>query len=603
MKSLYLFGSAVAVAVASPALADTADEQITVVATGSRIPLSQTGQSISVVGYDELQRVQGADLTRVLERLPGVALARSGALGAQTGLFVRGANSDQVLVLIDGVRVADYASPGGNYDLGNLLATNLQSVELLRGSNSVIWGSRAIGGVLAVTTRELRGAEASAEYGAYQTFTGTAAAGIGTDRAALNLSAGYVHSDGFSAKTGSDEADGLNQWQLGAKGRLELVEGLTLRAVGRYANARLGIDLAGPAAPDTQFVKQGSGRVGLDYAGTGFNLTGGVGFDATARRYDSPAWGPSEYVGGAVNADLTGRIALPHNLALDFGGYSEWSRARSTFDVRQSARLSSGHALLGWYTPAASLAAGVRVDDHDRFGTHWTVGANGSLALIDGWRLRGSYGEGFKAPTLYQLYGGAGTGFGPGNLNLVPETSRSYEAGIEKGDRNGPLHLAATWFRRDSRNLIDTDNNFNYINIGAARAVGVEVELGAQLSERLRATANYTWLSARDLANGRDLARRPRHAVVLTGDWQTPLAPLAVGAELRFVSATVDYDFLGRALPIGDRAIASLRANYQVTDSLQLFARIENLGDARYQTVYGYNSPGRSAYAGARLRM
>ncbi|HEY6869660.1 MAG TPA: TonB-dependent receptor [Novosphingobium sp.] len=595
MKSLFLVSSVLLVA--TPAMAAPADdEQITVVATGSRIPLSQTGQSISVVGLDELQRVQGPDLTRVLERLPGVALARSGALGAQTGLFVRGANSDQVLVLIDGVRVADYASPGGNYDLGNLLATNLQSVELLRGSNSVVWGSQAMGGVLAVTTRELHGAEASAEYGAYQTFTGTAAAGIGNDRAALNLDAGYVHSDGFSAKTGSDEADGVRQWQLGAKGRLELAEGLTLRAVGRYANARLGIDLASPSAPDTQFVKQGSGRLGLDYAASGLSLTGGVAFDATARRYDSPAWGPSEYVGGAVRTDLSGRVALPQNLALDFGADSEWSRARSTFDARQSARLSSGHALLGWYTPAASLAAGVRVDDHDRFGTHWTVGANGSVALVDGWRLRGAYGEGFKAPTLYQLYAAFG-----GNLNLRPETSRSYEAGIEKGDRNGALHIAATWFRRDSRNLIDYTTA--YLNVGAARAVGMEVELGARVSERFRAAANYTWLSARDLASGRDLARRPRHTVVLTGDWQTPLPALSLGADLRYVSAAVDYDFLGTPLPIADHLITSLRANLAVSETIQLFARVENLGDARYQTVYGYNTAGRSAYVGARLRM
>lgn len=598
MKSLFYLGSALLVA--TPALADpVTDAQIVVVATGSRIPLSQTGQSISVVGLDELQRVQGPDLTRVLERLPGVALARSGALGAQTGLFVRGANSDQVLVLIDGVRVADYASPGGNYDLGNLLATNLQSVELLRGSNSVIWGSRAMGGVLAVTTRELHGAEASAEYGAYQTFTGTAAAGISDERAALNLDAGYVHSTGFSAKTGSDEADGINQWQLGAKGRLELAEGLTLRGVGRYANARLGVDLSSPSAPDQQLVKQGSGRVGLDYAGEGLSLTGGVGFDATARRYESPAWGPSEYVGGAVRADLSGRVELPQHLALDFGADSEWSRARSTFDPHQSARLSSGHALLGWYTPALSLAAGVRVDDHDRFGTHWTAGANGSLALIDGWRLRGAYGEGFKAPTLYQLY----AGFGTGNLDLRPETSRSYEAGIEQGDRNGPLHLAATWFRRDSRNLIDVDSNFHYINVGAARAVGVEVELGARISPRLSAAANYTWLSARDLAQGRDLARRPRHTVVLTGDWQSPLPALSLGADLRFVSRALDYDFLGTPLPIAEHVITSLRANFAVTNQIQLFARIENLGDARYQTVAGYNTAGRSAYAGARLRL
>ena len=608
MKTFILLTSALVAAVPGCALAAAGDiviadqvrnDVITVVATGNRIPVSETGQSVSIVGLPELERIQGPDLTRVLERLPGVSLARSGPLGAQTGLFVRGANSDQVLVMVDGVRVADYASPGGNYDLGNLLSGNLQSLELLRGANSVVWGSRAMGGVLAVTTRELNGAEGSAEYGAFNTVSANAAAGLRTDGHAFDLSAGYVHSDGFSAKTGSTEADGIRQWQLGGKGRVELGSGLTLRAVGRYANARLGVDLASPSAPDIQFVKQGSGRAALDYAATGFTLSTGLSFDATARRYDSPDWGPSEYIGSAVRADLVGHVDLPRDFGLDFGADSEWSRARSSFDPHQSSRLSSAHVLLGWHPGGAALAAGLRVDDHDRFGSHVTFGANASVAVFDGWRLRAAYGEGFKAPTLYQLY----AGFGTGNLDLRPETTRSYEAGIEKGDRNGPLHLAATWFRRDSSNLIDVDSNFHYINVGSARAEGAEVELGARLSDRFSASATYTLLRARDLGAGRDLARRPHHTVALAADWETPLHALALGADLRFVSDAVDYDFLGTPLPIDSHAVVTLRASLPVGENFQVFARLENLTDEHYATVSGYKSPGRSAYAGVRLRI
>ena len=608
VKYLLFLGSTLLLA--TPALAQGApdqvivadykvrDDTITVVATGYSAPLNQTGQSISVVGLDELQRVQGPDLTRVLERLPGVSLARNGALGATTGLFVRGANSDQVLVLIDGIRVADYAAPGGSYDLGNLLATNLEKVELLRGSNSVIWGSQAIGGVLAVTTRQLNGAEASVEYGSYQTITATVAAGIARDSYGVTLDAGYVHSDGFSAKAGSTEADGLSQWQLGGKAYYDLGGGLTLRAVGRYTNARLGVDLAGPDAPDTQFVKQGSGRLGLDYASEPLTLSAGVALDVTARRYDSLGFGPSEYLGHAIRADFTGQLRPYGQFRLDFGADSEWSRARSTFDDRQSARLSSAHALLGWYTPTASLAAGARIDDHDRFGSHWTFGTNGSVNVIDGWRVRAAYGEGFKAPTLYQLY----AGFGTGNLALRPETSRNYEAGIEKGDRNGPLHLAATWFRRDSSNLIDVDSDFHYVNIARARAEGAELELGARLSQRFSAWASYTYLKARDLTQQRDLARRPRNTVALGADWRSPLPGLSLGGDLRFVSATVDYDYLGTPLPLPSHVVATLRADYALGEPFTLYGRIENVGDERYQTTYGYNTAGRSAYAGLRVR-
>ncbi len=238
MKYLFLLSS---VALVSPAFAQDAsqpeagnepiilyhpvrDTYITVVASGSSDNLSQTGQSISVVGGDELDAVQGADLTRVLTRLPGVSLSRNGGLGAQTGLNVRGANADQVLVLVDGVRIADYASPGGGYDLGNLLSGNLAKLELLRGSNSVVWGSQAIGGVLAVETRETNGFAGSAEYGAYDTLLTNASAGLRGDGYAASLSAGYARTDGFSAQAGGTEADGYEQWNVAGRVRLDLAE-------------------------------------------------------------------------------------------------------------------------------------------------------------------------------------------------------------------------------------------------------------------------------------------------------------------------------------------------------------------------------------------
>ena len=219
--------------------------------------------------------------------------------------------------------------------------------------------------------------------------------------------------------------------------------------------------------------------------------------------------------------------------------------------------------------------------------------------LGDGWRLRAAYGEGYKAPTLYQLY----AGFGTGNLALRPETTRSYEAGIEKGDRNGPLHLAATWFRRDSRNLIDVNSAFSYINVGRTRAEGAEVELGARLSDQVSASATYTLLRARDLGAGRDLARRPRHSVALVADWETPWQALSLGADLRFVSKAVDYTFLGTPLPIASRAVLGLRASLPIGERFELFGRIENVTDEHYTVGPGYNTPGRSAYAGLRVRL
>jgi len=597
MKYLFLLGPALAVA--TPVMADeTADDRntITVIASGSAIDLSQTGQSISIVGRDEIDAIQGADLARVLERLPGVSLSRTGGIGAQTGLFVRGANTDQVLVMVDGVRIADYASPGGGYDLGNMLSGNLERVDLLRGSNSVIWGSQAIGGVLALTTREADGVEASAEYGAYDTAQLTGTLGVSEDAYAASLSTGYTRTDGFSAQEGGDEKDGFEQWQISAKARARLDEGLNLRTVGRYADGKLDIDQFGPDSLDTQHTKEGSGRIGLDYEAEGFSLAGGYAYSEVRRDYVT-LFGPSSFKGYGHRLDLKGRVKLPSDFALDLGGDSEWTQAQSTFDPGAKSRLSSGHALLGWYTDRVSLAAGARLDDHSRFGTHWTFGANGSIALPDGWRLRASFGEGFKAPTLYQLFGSF-----VGNPALAPEKSRSYEAGIEKGNRNAGLHFAATWFLRKTRNLIDLDSSFQYQNAARARAQGFEVELGAQVSERFHAQAAYTFLKARDRTLARDLARRPRNAVTLGADWETPLGGFRLGGDLRFASKAVEYDFLGTPSTLQSYAVATVRASLPVTEEIELFGRVENIGDEHYELASGFNTPGRSAYLGARAR-
>jgi vitamin B12 transporter len=611
MKYLFLLGCSVAVA--SPAIAQERDDlatrpkailldkgnrnsEITVIATGSSGRISETGQSISVVIAEEIDRIQGADFTRTLERLPGVSFSRNGGLGAQTGLNVRGANADQVLVLVDGVRIADYASTGGGYDLGNLLSGNLSRVELLRGSNSVVWGSQAIGGVLAVQSREVDGFAGSLEYGTYDTLLANATAGIAGDRLAASLSAGYARTDGFSAQAGGTEADGYEQWSLAGRARYALTSELSLRAAGRYADSHLGIDLLGPDSVDFQDTREASARLGLDYASDTFDLTAGLAF-ADVRRDYVGGFGPSSFTGRSWTAELRGRADLSDEFALEFGADTDWTRSTSSFDPAASARQSSAHALLGWYGDGRSLAAGVRIDDHDRFGTHATFGANGSFDLGEGWRLRASFGEGFKAPTLYQLYGGF-----VGNTALQPETSRSYEAGLEKGDRNAQLHLALTGFRRDSRNLIDLDSSFVYQNVAKARAQGFELELAVRITPQFRAQAAYTYLEARDLTATRDLARRPRHMLALSADWETPLAGLTLGADVRLQGDSVEYSFFGTPTRLDGFAVTTLRASLPLGERFELYGRVENVGDVRYQTAAGFNTPGRSAYAGVRVR-
>jgi vitamin B12 transporter len=624
MKYLFLLGCSFAVVAPAFAQDDNEvvvadsirDNLITVTATGQRVRVDQEGQSISVIAADEIASVQGPDLTRTLERLPGITITRNGGIGNFTGVRVRGADAEQLLVLVDGVRVADVASPGGGYDFGNLLSGGIAKIELLRGSNSVVWGSQAIGGVLALTSRELNGVEASAEYGARDSFDGSASAGLGGNSYNVTLNGGYSSTDGFSTATKGTETDGFRQWRLGGRGRVELVSGLNATLTARYAHANLDID-GYPAptysfadTPEYQTTREISGRAGLDYQADSLSLTAGYALSDTRRVYFDPTYGSAaNYAtyGRSQRADLSGHLALPSDFTLDFGADSEWSRFSTLFDTEKKANLSSGHALLGYHANGVNLAAGVRLDDHSRFGSAWTFGTNGSVEVTENWRIRASYGEGFKAPTLYQLLSNYG------NTKLVPEHSRSFDFGVEKGDRNDTLHFAATVFRRDSRDLIDFVSCFGistgictgrpygtYNNVSKARAEGFEVELDAKPVENLGLHATYSYVKAVNRANNKDLARRPRHSLTLAADWTTPLNDLTLGADLRLVGDS--FDNASNSVRLDGYALVTLRAFMPLAEGFELFGRIENLGNVQYQTAAGYGTAGRSAYAGVRAK-
>lgn len=594
---------------------------IVVVATGLPMSIDRSGQPISAIGLEEIETIQGADLSRVLSRLPGVTQSRQGGVGSLSAVRVRGGEADDLLVLIDGVRVADPADPNNQFDFGNLLAGNIERVELLRGSNSVVWGSDAIAGVMNVVSRIDNGIAGSAEYGSDDTRYATLSGGVVQGGLSAGLAGSYYGSDGFSRAASGTEKDGFEQWQLTGRARYEITPALSLVANGRYADGEAEFDGYDNAPPyglidtaDYSRTRQYSGRAGVHYATELLTLDAGYARADTRRRYfDAAQAEPFQYAykGRSERAELFGRLSPVGEIALDFGADREWSRFDSTFDDPAKARTTSGHALLGWYGERASLVAGARYDDHSRFGGEWSFGANGSVALVADVRLRAAYGEGFKAPSLYQLFSDYG------NPDVQPETSRAYDLGIEKGDRNGPLFLAVSAFRRDSRNLIGFASCYMvttglcatrpygyYDNTGRARAEGFEVELTASPTAALRTGASYSYAKAVDrtpgsFTEGNDLGRRPRHALAAWIDWQSPWL-LALGADARLVGDS--YESVSNSTPLDGYATVDLRASLPF-GPVEVFGRVENLFDAGYETSAGYASGGRGAYAGVRFRL
>lgn len=606
-------------ALATSAFAQAPSEVITVVATGNPLAIDKSGQPITVITADQLATLQGPDLTRALERIPGLALSRNGGTGAFTGVRLRGSESEQLLVLVDGVRVEDVSAPSGGFDFGTLTTGGVERIDVLRGSNSVVWGSAAIGGVVAVTSRELNGVDATAEAGSRGSYTADATAGLSGKSGSLTLNGGYTTTDGISSAATGTEADGFHQWRIGGKGRVNLTDALSLIATARYADSHVDIDgfpaplYAFADTPEYQVTRQLSGRAAARYQTTAFRLEAGYALSETKRDYYDPTFGTAPsygYRGHSERADLTGHVALPQDLAVDFGADSEWTRYSGTFDAERKARLSSAHAMLGWYGDGATIAAGARIDDHSRFGSQWTFGANGTVKLPANLRLRASFGEGFKAPTLFQLLSDYG------NDLLAPEHTRSYDAGLEWS--GSQVRAAITVYRRDSRDLIAYDSCFGvtggictnrpfgtYDNIGKARAEGVEAEVEAHPTPQFTARLAYTYDKARNLtagsANlGNDLARRPRHALTASVDWTTPLHQLALGADMRFVSQS--FDDAGNFTRLEGGSQTTLRASLPVTSRIELHARVENLFNTRVPTAAGYGAQGRSVFGGLRVR-
>ena len=622
-KYLFLLSSALICAPlsAQDETAGTSDERIvisdlrilpsTITVTGMSTDLKSSGASVTVIDEEEIESVQGGDITRVLARSPGLAISRNGPLGAFTGVRLRGGESEQLLVLVDGVRVADPAAPSGGFDFGTLSTGNLAKIEIYRGSNSTIWGTDAIAGVMAVSSRLQTDAKASVEYGARDTLFANATGGLEGDGWFAGLSGSYISTDGFSAAASGIEPDGFDQLAISGSAFVDLTDTLEVFASGRYANADLDID--GFPAPafaladtlETQETEQLSGAVGLNYYGQDLTLKASFALSDTARdNFDPAAGNAPTFASDGASQELTlrGEYRLIGGMVLAFGGNRLRSEYRTSFDAGNDATVTGAYLQIGGTLGPVAAHLGARIDDHDVFGSETSFGGDFSYRIGGDWRIKASAGEGFKPPSLFQLYSAFG------NTALQPEKSTSYDLGIEHGERGRGFHAALTAWRRDSENLITFDlGTFAYANTARARAQGFELELGASPNDTLHFGAAYTLTDAQDRMTGNVLPRRPRHAVSLWGDWETGLlaqpdtAGLALGFDLRMAGDS--FDDAGNFTSLDGYAVFDLRAEMPLTSAVELFGRVENLFDARYQTAAGYATAGRGAFVGVRASM
>lgn len=612
LRSLFLCAAVIAPfpAAGEPSEPLRAQTPYEVVVSANRITrrAEESGSAVTVIDAEELKRRQYAFVADALRDAAGVAIARNGSAGGVASVRLRGAASGQTLVIIDGVAVNDPAAPQGGFNFANLDLVDIDRIEILRGPQGILYGADAIGGVISITTMGPSDQPFTAfvEGGAFGTGRGGATAAIGDDGAYLRATVSGIRTDGISRADGGVEDDGFRSVAGSLRGKAALGRVWSLEGTARFSDSRADIDGFPPPAfsladtfetEDTRDYSVSGVLRHADKRGfKGLNGALTLAYAAIERRNADQGAETFAAEGDRLTADYVANVPLSARLRFIGGAEVE----QTSVDVSGVNASATSGAVFGVLEvePLEGLvvSAGGRRDEFSNFEGASTTRVAAAWSGLDGWVLRASWGEGFRAPTLFELNFDQ-FGITP-NPNLRPERATGVDAGIERrfGGADPFLTARATFFQTRVRDQIDFDFAGNgYFNIDRTRSRGAEVELDWRIAETLTGSVAYTLTDAIDLGTGADLLRVPRHKGTAVIDW-TPSPPLTFSASVIVNGREGDFPTANEAFVRLD-----LRAAWTVSDRFEVYGRVENATDTDYQDVSGYGEPGASAFGGLRV--
>jgi vitamin B12 transporter len=579
--------------------------EVVVTATRTAQPVDQALAATQVISREQIQRSQAASIDELLRGAAGFSIANSGGSGKLTSFFVRGADADQLLVLLDGVKLG--SATAGTAALQNLPLELIDRIEIVRGPRSSLYGSEAVGGVLQIFTRRHAGAvqpEFSAGAGSYGTRQVAAGLHGGGDRAWFNLQAGSFFTNGFNACNGSStlfagcfteepDRDGYRSRSVALQGGVQMGTGTVIE--GNALRARSHVEYDGGFANRSVILQQVAGATLTQSWSKQQRLTVRAG-----RAWD----GSDDYLASDRQSDFrTRRDSATVQFDLPVGTAQTWTvgadlqrdavTSSTPYDVRTRRNVGVFAQLVGTHGPLR-IETSLRTDDNDQFGQHLT----GALALgyttSDALQWVAQVGTGFRAPTFNELYY-------PffGNARLDPERSRSIELAAKGHGAN--LRWRTSLFNTRVTDLIGLDADFVPANIERARVQGMEVEVETTL-RAWRIDAATTLLETKSLASGADrgnrLPRRPRFAGHF--DVERHFGAALIGMQL--IAEGARFDDAANLRRTGAFATLDLRAERNIGRDWRVQARLANLFDKRYQTVAFYNQPGRTGYVTLRYQ-
>jgi vitamin B12 transporter len=618
--------------------------EIIISATKTRTPSIEIPSSVSVIDSAEIAESNKTNLLDLLKDEYGLIVSQSGGPGQLAQVYMRGANPDQVLVEINGVRLNMPDDPGSSYDFSSIPLDNVERVEILRGPQSTLYGSDATAGVINVITRSGSGEPdyfATLEGGSMNSYKGLIGAEGEEGAASYSVTLSKAKSDGIPAadqKFGNSVRDGYEDYNLSSSIGLRIDPEVKLNLFAGFNAGKVGLPQhGGPLGDDPTYFgnhQQGAYRMEADINSFGgvWEQRAGVSFMRDLRRYsydstaNNPASSRSYYSGDFYQADWQNNLKfIPGNL-LTLGLEADKQTSSSIYSY-----ISSLYGSFSSLLPLVSISnlsayfqdqidisklihdsrnkaytvIGVRYDDYSNFGSAVTFRV-GQTYLIEhtGTKLKAVYGTGFKAPTLVDLYDPV-----YGNKNLKSERSAGWEAGLEQFMFNYTSSIGVTYFSNDFSNMFGYDSNYVSVNIGKARTRGVELSLMMRTRDSFETIVNYTYTEATDKTPGanynRPLIRRPKNSASVVLNYKFS-SRFNVNADFVYVGKREDINFSvypSTRVQLAPYDLLNVSLSYKLSEVVRFYGRIENLFDEKYEDVYGYGTPGRAGYVGITLNV
>jgi len=611
--------------------------KITVTANRIEKSTKKVAASTTVITGEELEKFKLNTLYEALREIAGLDTIQNGASGQTASLFIRGANSSHTKIMLDGTELNDPMDPNRSFDFSHLFTENIDRIEIIRGPQSTLYGSDAMAGVIHIITRQEQGKphfHLSSMGGTYDTLQGKGEISGSTEKLSYSLGASYFKTSGFSAASsryeGNTEKDGYQNTTFSGKLGFQLKENMDLHFSMRKIDAKTDIDNNGGDYGDDP---NNTGDYDLIFLKGGFRglfmknrweTKIDVSYADSLRKYINPtdthhpySSYKSEYKSHIFKIDFQNNLFLHESNTLIFGlefdkEYgSSFYESQSFYGPYESEFPEKNASNVGIYAQdqmnlddSFIASVGARYDNHSTTGNSLTYQIAPLYILNStGTKLKATFGTGFKAPSLYQLYAPA-TFYGPiGNTELQPEKTLGWDAGIEQELLGGRLLVKATYFTNSYKDLIDYDYTKGYINIGKASSKGAEFILNSIPVKDMTFSASYTWCEAVDERTEQALLRRPEHKASMRMGYDG-LKKTHITVSLLYVGEREDsyfQDYQTTRVTLPEYTLCNASVSYDLFKYAQFFLRWDNIFNTDYEYIKGYAAPGFSVYGGVKL--